>query len=122
MVWRVTASALIICRGLHAAAVPPQLLSRPRVLTVLDSNQVNMLLVFIQLVRLSHALSCGGLPCGPMSAVYHLVIDSIRMDGGESTPCRKPARKELRGQHCGVGFHAGDDMILTTREHVECAV
>eukprot|EP00983_Pelagomonas_calceolata_P056710 1144727-Pelagomonas_calceolata.AAC.3 len=43
-----------------------QLLSRPRVLIVLDFNQVHMLLVSNQLVRLSYTVSCAGLygvPC-----------------------------------------------------------
>eukprot|EP00983_Pelagomonas_calceolata_P083939 1156258-Pelagomonas_calceolata.AAC.4 len=45
-----------------------QLLSRPRVLTVLDSNQVHMSLVNIQLVRLSHAVSYAGHLYGAMPA------------------------------------------------------
>eukprot|EP00983_Pelagomonas_calceolata_P016627 524333-Pelagomonas_calceolata.AAC.1 len=45
-----------------------QLLSRPRVFTVLNFNQVHMPLVPIQLVGLPHAVGCCGE--GTMQAVY----------------------------------------------------
>eukprot|EP00983_Pelagomonas_calceolata_P062855 1147466-Pelagomonas_calceolata.AAC.1 len=45
-----------------------QLLSRPRVFTILDVNQVHMPLVYIQLVGLSHAVCCCGPQCGVVSA------------------------------------------------------
>eukprot|EP00983_Pelagomonas_calceolata_P069797 1150504-Pelagomonas_calceolata.AAC.1 len=45
-----------------------QLLSRPRVFTVLHFNQVHMPLVCIQLVRLPHAVSYAGPPWGAMPA------------------------------------------------------
>uniref|UniRef100_A0A6S8PPB3 Uncharacterized protein n=1 Tax=Dunaliella tertiolecta TaxID=3047 RepID=A0A6S8PPB3_DUNTE len=45
-----------------------QLLSRPRVFTVLDFNQVHMPLVYIQLVGLPHAVGCCGPQCGVVSA------------------------------------------------------
>eukprot|EP00983_Pelagomonas_calceolata_P036030 1127557-Pelagomonas_calceolata.AAC.1 len=51
-----------------------QLLSRPRVLTVLDFNQVHMSLASIQLVRLSHAVSFAGplrAGCGVPCCVTH---------------------------------------------------
>jgi len=44
-----------------------QLLSRPRVFTVLDFNQVHMPLVYIQLVGLPHAVGCCGPQCGVVS-------------------------------------------------------
>eukprot|EP00983_Pelagomonas_calceolata_P047982 1140873-Pelagomonas_calceolata.AAC.1 len=42
-----------------------ELLSRPRVFTVLDFNQVHMPLVHVQLVGLPHAVGC----CGPQFGV-----------------------------------------------------
>eukprot|EP00983_Pelagomonas_calceolata_P055122 1143992-Pelagomonas_calceolata.AAC.2 len=47
-----------------------QLLSRPRVFTVLDFNQVHMPLVYIQLMGLPHAVGCCGPLYGVVSAAY----------------------------------------------------
>eukprot|EP00983_Pelagomonas_calceolata_P099687 1158485-Pelagomonas_calceolata.AAC.1 len=43
-------------------------MSRPRVFTVLDFNQVHMPRVHIQLVGLPHAVGCRGPLCGVVSA------------------------------------------------------
>eukprot|EP00967_Tisochrysis_lutea_P024871 scaffold28567_cov21-Tisochrysis_lutea.AAC.1 len=59
--------------GLHAAAVLPPTLSRPRAYTVLYLNQVHMLLVCIQLMRLPYARICAGPLCGPVPAAHHVV-------------------------------------------------
>eukprot|EP00983_Pelagomonas_calceolata_P133863 1162007-Pelagomonas_calceolata.AAC.9 len=45
-----------------------QLLSRPRVFTVLDFDQVHMPLVYIQLVGLPHTVGCCGPLCGVVPA------------------------------------------------------
>eukprot|EP00983_Pelagomonas_calceolata_P054460 1143695-Pelagomonas_calceolata.AAC.1 len=85
---RVTTFALKVCRGLHAAAGPPPTLSRPRVFTVLDFNQVHMLLACIQLVRLSHAVSCRD-PLWAWGNQY-----GIRTAGGDSRSRWESTRKE----------------------------
>eukprot|EP00983_Pelagomonas_calceolata_P127227 1161382-Pelagomonas_calceolata.AAC.3 len=79
MVWRVTTFALMkkICRGLHAAAVPLPTAVQPRVLTVLDSNQVHMPLVSIQLVRFFQAVGCCGPLCGVAKCVCCVMRDGV---------------------------------------------
>eukprot|EP00983_Pelagomonas_calceolata_P032624 1022971-Pelagomonas_calceolata.AAC.1 len=60
MVWRVNFCTNDFAEVCMLPLCRLQLLFRPCVLTVLDFNQVHMLLVSIQLVRLSHAVSYVG--------------------------------------------------------------
>eukprot|EP00983_Pelagomonas_calceolata_P030640 961914-Pelagomonas_calceolata.AAC.1 len=68
-----------------------QLLSRPRVFTVIDFKQVHMPLVHTQLVGLPHAVDCCGPQCG---GVISIASGRVRTAGGESRSLRKISWKE----------------------------